>query len=168
MITDVNIADDCVPAVSADDDVLELCADRAGVGRYTLPRPRKGPRRAFSGSFGTEATKNRQNTTQSEEMKQIVQSSMSSTGFSGSARLWRTLRPLPLFEHHCWRPIRRITSAPATEMPAIAAGETACFDDVIDGESSLDGVAVAEADTAVGTVSTRETSPVLTSWPVVV
>ena len=33
MITDVNIADDCVPDVSTDDDVFELCAERAGVGR---------------------------------------------------------------------------------------------------------------------------------------
>lgn len=43
MMTEVNIAEDCVMDVGADDvAVFELCAERAGVGRYILLNRRKG------------------------------------------------------------------------------------------------------------------------------
>ena len=60
MMTDVNMADDCVMDVGAEDvAVLELCAERGGLGRYTLLNDncRSGPRRtAGGGDFGASAS----------------------------------------------------------------------------------------------------------------
>ena len=50
MMTDVNWAEDIVIDVGAEEVVVfELCAERAGVGRYTLLSCRKGTRRAAAG-----------------------------------------------------------------------------------------------------------------------
>ncbi len=57
IMTEVNIAEDCVMDVGADDVVVfELCADRAGVGRYILLSRLKGLLvSAVGGSFGEAA-----------------------------------------------------------------------------------------------------------------
>lgn len=54
MMTDVNIAEDCV---GADDvAVLLLCVDRAGVGRYTRLN-RRNPLAPSGGRFGAAASR---------------------------------------------------------------------------------------------------------------
>ena len=54
MMTDVNMAEDCVMEVGAEDvAVFELWAERAGVGRYTLLSRRRELRwAATGGDFG--------------------------------------------------------------------------------------------------------------------
>ena len=50
MMTDVNMADDCVMDVGAEEvAVFELCTERDGVGRYTLLNRRKGLRLTATG-----------------------------------------------------------------------------------------------------------------------
>ena len=57
MITDVNIAEDWVMDVGAEDvAVFELCADFGGAGRCILLSLRKMLRLLGSGSFGGPAT----------------------------------------------------------------------------------------------------------------
>ena len=60
IITDVNIADDCVPDVRPDDAVFELCVDRGGVARYTRLNARSGPCRAGAGNSSASAANARQ------------------------------------------------------------------------------------------------------------
>ena len=50
MMTDVNMAEDCVMDVGAEEvAVFELCTERDGVGRYTLLNRRKGLRFTATG-----------------------------------------------------------------------------------------------------------------------